>query len=382
MLVNRMSARNRKRVWALTALEGLLVFIGAAPLSAGPKEDFNLLQTEMENAEEQFIKALEAFENRSDDKKGFDAAPPQDGRKPILRRMDDLVDASAGKGEQADIAFQTLQWAVHIEPGGALRRFEKLARQFPELPELADFVPNIPDLINKSEDIPGWLQMLDQLRKTTTQKDTQTSCWFATGQIQLDAGRMDPAKLAFEQVKKTASARELTEAAKAFLFEIERLQPGMEAPDFATKALDGSEVTLKSLRGKVVLLNFWATWCAPCVGEIPHLQSIVSRLAGKPFEILWVSVDDEREAVEGLLRIRKAPGIQTWDSKGQDNPVAGLYNVRRLPTWYLIDRNGAIKVRDPDPEKLQAMIESLAGGESDSARSPGSAEPNRPPSTP
>lgn len=95
------------------------------------------------------------------------------------------------------------------------------------------------------------------------------------------------------------------------------------------------------------------------MGEIPHLQAAVSRLSGKPFEILSVSVDDEREALMAILRSRPVPGTQTWDEKGGENPVAELYNVHRLPTWYLIDADGVIRHRDPDPANLAQIVESV-----------------------
>jgi len=83
----------------------------------------------------------------------------------------------------------------------------------------------------------------------------------------------------------------------------------------------------------------------------------VSRLSGKPFEILAVSVDDERSELVRLLENKKPPGIHTWDAKGRENPVAELYNVYGLPTWYVIDGKGIIRHRDPDPDQLVTVIE-------------------------
>ena len=99
------------------------------------------------------------------------------------------------------------------------------------------------------------------------------------------------------------------------------------------------------------------------MGEIPHLQAAVARLksngkAGVPaFEIISVSVDDAREFVVSLVAARKFPGIHTWDVNGANNPVSDLYNVRGLPSWYLIDTKGVIAVRDPFGPALIPAVE-------------------------
>lgn len=78
----------------------------------------------------------------------------------------------------------------------------------------------------------------------------------------------------------------------------------------------------------------------------------MSRLKDKPFEIVAISLDDERNALTHMLEHMKVPGIQTWDDKGRENPIAKQYNVLRLPTWYLIDRKGVIRARDPFGDAL------------------------------
>ena len=86
-----------------------------------------------------------------------------------------------------------------------------------------------------------------------------------------------------------------------------------------------------------------------------------------PFEILAVSVDEDRSALVSLLNDRKPPGIQTWDEKGRDNPAATLYNVRGLPTWFLIDPEGVIRKKDPLSDELvdevKAINKKKEGGE-------------------
>ncbi len=85
----------------------------------------------------------------------------------------------------------------------------------------------------------------------------------------------------------------------------------------------------------------------------------MSRLKNKPFEILAISLDDAREILVHMLGSMKMPGIQTWDEKGRENPIATLYNAVTLPTWYLLDENGVIRARDPFGEQLIPAVTAL-----------------------
>jgi hypothetical protein len=75
--------------------------------------------------------------------------------------------------------------------------------------------------------------------------------------------------------------------------------------------------------------------------------------------ILAISLDESRRGLTEVVEMMKVPGIQTWDEKGRDNPVADLYNVQRLPAWFLLDDKGVIRARDPFGEKLIPAIQSL-----------------------
>ncbi len=82
----------------------------------------------------------------------------------------------------------------------------------------------------------------------------------------------------------------------------------------------------------------------------------MSRLKGKPFEILAISLDDHRDILAYMLKNKKVPGIHTWDDKGRENPIAEQYNVLDLPVWYLLDDKGVIRARDPFEEKLVPAV--------------------------
>lgn len=111
------------------------------------------------------------------------------------------------------------------------------------------------------------------------------------------------------------------------------------APDFALKTADGTEVRLSALRGRVVLLNFWATWCPPCLQEEPALESLARQLRAQPFSILAVSVDNDWQTVRAHFP-NGSPLTVLLDTP---KTVPAQYGTQKFPETFLIDRAGNIR---------------------------------------
>ena len=115
---------------------------------------------------------------------------------------------------------------------------------------------------------------------------------------------------------------------------------GVPAANFTFPGLDGKMVSLTDFRGKVVLLNIWATWCAPCVAEMPSMQKLYQELKDEGFEILAVSIDESGvEAVKPFVEKHKLGFPVLLDTKGD---IKALYQATGIPESFIIDKDGMI----------------------------------------
>lgn len=141
---------------------------------------------------------------------------------------------------------------------------------------------------------------------------------------------------------------------------MKNLAVGKPAPDVEGTNLSGKKIKLSSYKGKVVLVDVWATWCGPCRSMIPHEREMVAQLKGKPFTLLSVSCDDEQENLVAFFEKEKMPWDHWFDGKG--GAVAKAFRVRAFPTLYLIDATGVIRnkwVGVPPNDKLEKAVEKL-----------------------
>ncbi|WP_062356677.1 TlpA family protein disulfide reductase [Bacillus kwashiorkori] len=137
------------------------------------------------------------------------------------------------------------------------------------------------------------------------------------------------------------------------------LQVGNLAPDFSLTTLDGKNISLKDLRGKKVLLNFWASWCPPCRAEMPHMQKVYEEHAGESFEIVAVNLTFGKETAEKAQQFVTDFGLTFPIPLDTTAEVSENYQIVPIPTSYFIDSNGIIQSKYLGPMDEKYILKQI-----------------------
>jgi thiol-disulfide isomerase/thioredoxin len=172
----------------------------------------------------------------------------------------------------------------------------------------------------------------------------------------LEHGNADNARKLAKEVADNSPPGEVQDGAKGLLKKLNRL--GQPLP-IKFKAIDGREVDVTAMKGKVVLVDFWATWCGPCVGELPNVLAAYEKHHPKGFEIVAISRDQDEARLKAFIEEKKMPWQQYFD--GRDNKIAEKYGISLIPTTFLLDGTGTLIARDLRGADLEkAVAEALA----------------------
>jgi thiol-disulfide isomerase/thioredoxin len=134
------------------------------------------------------------------------------------------------------------------------------------------------------------------------------------------------------------------------------------APDFESATVDGKAWRLSDQRGKVVVIDFMASWCAPCIGSYPILKRIHERYSpDQQVVVVGVSLDEEREALEAHLEVYDIPWATLYEpGKTWDNSVARLYQIHGIPSVWIIDQQGRVVTVDASGGHVEEVVKELA----------------------
>jgi thiol-disulfide isomerase/thioredoxin len=149
-----------------------------------------------------------------------------------------------------------------------------------------------------------------------------------------------------ENFAKQAAAKKIQDA----------LVPGAAFPDFEVKDLEDKPLSVAGCKGKVVLIDFWATWCGPCVGELPNVLKTYEKHHAEGLEIIGISLDKEKERLTKFLTEKKMTWRQYFDGLGWQNKLAAKYGVNSIPATYLLDKEGKIIAKNLRGEALEEAV--------------------------
>ena len=190
--------------------------------------------------------------------------------------------------------------------------------------------------------------------------------WFLAGVLidgfEKGSAALELAHRRWEDFQQINPHPEYTEAVQAALDNAPKpqpgLQPGQPAPEFTLHDLDGQPVSLSQFKGQVVLLDFWASWCEPCISDLPDLRKIKEKTADWPVVFLNVSIDTDEAAWREAIDKHEIKGVHVrTDDFGSD--VAKSYQVDGIPAYYLVDSQGLIveRLRIRETYEIMATIE-------------------------
>jgi thiol-disulfide isomerase/thioredoxin len=317
-------------------------------------------QAELDALIQDFVKArrdakmAERTAKTAEEKKAAEAKMPKEAD--FLPRVHQLI----ANGAKDDVAGDVLAFAVFGLDTKDEKVFSALSLHFVKTEKIKRFVQmamtGAPDNARS---------VLEKVLAENPSKELKGMACFALGSMAFDKEGDMAAKEAetyFARVNKEfadvpAGQGTLGEMAKGSLFELRNLKVGMPAPAAESKNLKGDKTTLADFRGKVVVLDIWATWCGPCKAMIPHEREMVEKFKTKPFALISVSADVQKKELEDFIAKEPMPWTHWWE--GPDASLIKQWNVRYFPTIYVIDAKGVIRHKGIRGEELEKAVEKL-----------------------
>jgi thiol-disulfide isomerase/thioredoxin len=164
----------------------------------------------------------------------------------------------------------------------------------------------------------------------------------------------------YSDIEDLSGGTTLGERARRMSYELKHLTVGGSAPEIEGGDLQAAPMKLSESRGKVVLLVFWASWCGPCIGDIPHEKVLQDKFSGRPFVILGVNADKTLEAAQKAVSDNAIPWRSFYNGpRDTVGSIVDSWNVRSWPTVYIIDHNGTIRFKHLRREELDEPLEQL-----------------------
>jgi len=141
------------------------------------------------------------------------------------------------------------------------------------------------------------------------------------------------------------------------------------APAFAVTTMDGQRVSLDEMKGRAVLIDFWATWCEPCREALPHMREITKKFDGQPLLVLSISLDDNEQRWKDFVAKNEMTWPQYRDG-GFNGPIATKFGVRAIPQTFTIDADGVLQDQHIGDASIEGKLKKLVARAQQTAETP------------
>ena len=236
----------------------------------------------------------------------------------------------AGAQDPKDLAIAHYDFGVLLmDEGLAKRKDELFDRAHEEMTKALVAAPNFPDAV------------------------------FADGQVLAHLKQDDAARAQFEQFVKMRPADDpKRQRALRYISEPELARARM-APPFSITTADGQRISLDELRGKVVLIDFWATWCPACREALPHMRQIAKKFEGQPLVLLSVSLDEDEQKWKDFVAKNGMTWPQYCSGSGFKGPMATSFAVQAIPQTFTIDADGVLQDQHIGDASIEGKLKKL-----------------------
>src|SRR6266481_728699 len=198
----------------------------------------------------------------------------------------------------------------------------------------------------------------EEISKSLAAYSNFPDAFYADGRVLAQLKRDDEAKARFEQYVKTKPAEDPNRRRALRYISRPELARARMAPPFSITTTDGQRMSMDDLQGKVVLLDFWATWCVPCREALPHIRQVAKKFQGEPLLILSVSLDSEEEKWKDFIVKNEMTWPQYRDGSFS-GPIAKMFAVNAIPHTFTIDADGVLQDEHIGDASIEGKLKKL-----------------------